>query len=499
MLIGNTEKLAFGVRPVVPGWDTRYAPERGAWAGLAIWVRGQNLCRHLLPGSDQVQEELFVPLGPIADWLVRSHAALLWEERAPLFPTTRRLHESLRSWGVRPPMAGVDADTWFEARERWWMRHFLAAGGDGAQLPDVALLRDDEELVVDWIPARFAGSPAPRFLDSQGNASVPWKDGIEALRAFVSTVADALRQAGLVDLYDWSRANDPIPGSPSDFKSALELFTGRSHDELLGLTGASSLTEMIDLLGLSGSTDPAASPSSQALRDLPPSLSVEFRFVLQQLESATKQRHDLGLLRNARDVAKDAMDVATTPEEAGQRAARVTRALLGLDGGPVGAERDLLARLGVSLVDVPLQTFRERMVAGARDGGGAVALILDTPRTRTRWGHRFEVGRALGHLIADPMRGDAVGAAGSPYTTDKRRRRSGAFAAELLLPEEALERETGDVLDAGAEPEVFERIMRTYGVGARTAAHQLFNMGLLSTAAVRDDLIDTYAHEDLAR
>lgn len=35
--------------------------------------------------------------------------------------------------------------------------------------------------------------------------------------------------------------------------------------------------------------------------------------------------------------------------------------------------------------------------------------------------------------------------------------------------------------------------MNKYGVGAQTAAHQLFNKGLLSSAAVRDDLIEAYA------
>jgi hypothetical protein len=202
-------------------------------------------------------------------------------------------------------------------------------------------------------------------------------------------------------------------------------------------------------------------------------------------------------LKEARQIVADAIEGALAPEEAGQRAARATRLLLRLNGQPVGSERTLLESCGVTLIDSTLERTRERMVTGARYGGGAAAIIIRTPRTQTLWGHRFEAARALGHLLADPLRHGTVGAAGSWYTTEKRRRRSGAFAAELLLPATALEQETAGGLDAAAEPSVFEGIMRKYGVGARTAAHQLFNNRLLSTSAVRDELIDTYAREDL--
>lgn len=53
------------------------------------------------------------------------------------------------------------------------------------------------------------------------------------------------------------------------------------------------------------------------------------------------------------------------------------------------------------------------------------------------------------------------------------------------------------MLDRGADPVVFERLMEAYGVGARTAAHQLYNHQLLSSAEIRDQLIDDYgAHAE---
>jgi hypothetical protein len=330
-----------------------------------------------------------------------------------------------------------------------------------------------------------------------GNASVRWAEGHAVLRDFVRLVGETLSAAGLADLYSWSVLQDPLPETPQDFAFALQMFTARSRDELLTLTGSSTLAQAIDRLGLSGAEDPGASPSSQALRDLPPALPAEFRPILTELEAVTSVPSDLDCLKEARRVVTDAIEEALSPEDAGQRAARATRALLELDGRPIDSERTLLERCGVALLDSTLERTRERMVTGARYDGSAAAIIIRTPRTRTHWGHRFEAARALGHLLADPLRHGTVGAGGSWYTTENRRRRSGAFAAELLLPATALEQETAGGLDVAAEPTVFEGLMRKFGVGARTAAHQLFNNRLLSTSAVRDELIETYAHEDL--
>ncbi len=88
-LIANRDLLGFDVVPVRPSWDSRYAPEQVAWAGLALWVGGENLCRHVVAETAQVEEYLFLPLAPLADWLVRSFPAIAFEERPKLFGATR--------------------------------------------------------------------------------------------------------------------------------------------------------------------------------------------------------------------------------------------------------------------------------------------------------------------------------------------------------------------------------------------------------------------------
>lgn len=187
-LLGNRRALAFELIPVSPWWSSRYPPEQAAWAGLAIWVGGENLCRHTRPGEAEVGEHLYVPLAPVADWLVRSHAALTFEERAGLFSTSGNPHEALARWGDSRPGGDLDEDGWLDSREGWWSRHFLAAGADGSWLPSLALAREDERLVVSCAPpsspetrhrsclvpraiARSHGRRAPRSCRSSSRRS----------------------------------------------------------------------------------------------------------------------------------------------------------------------------------------------------------------------------------------------------------------------------------------------------------------------------------------
>ena len=69
---------------------------------------------------------------------------------------------------------------------------------------------------------------------------------------------------------------------------------------------------------------------------------------------------------------------------------------------------------------------------------------------------------------------------------------SGAFAAELLLPESALVEASGGHLDGACEDQAFTRLIERYGVGATTAAWQLYNHTLVSPQA-RGELIERYA------
>jgi hypothetical protein len=495
MLFGNRMKLGFEVQPLSPSWERRYVPEQAAWAALTIWVRDVNLCRHILPGSDRVLDALNVPLAPIAGWLCDIWPALQFEEQAPEFRTSTAAHRALRAWADTHPPASVSEDEWLDARERWWSRHFLAAGADGAQLPNLAFVRQDDHLVIDWESPRFAGFEPPTLLSPRGHEIVQWADAREAFQSFVVQVAAWLQTAGLAAHFPWAEGPDPLAKLDGTLVERLSLFTGWSLEMLMEIAGASTKEDLLTWLRLpTDAQDPGASPISQVLRDLsrrtPPAVA-DALTDLGERTSRPPVTARPGWLA-VRDVALDAVQSASTPEEAGQLAAGAVREAWGLDGQPIADLDAKLAELEIEIAEPGISTKSERMLTGAREGGRAVALLLDAPRTTTKWGRRFELGRALGHLFLDPLREGALGAASGPFSQETRRRRSGAFAAELLLPESALRDASGNSLDGATEQEAFEALLSRYGVGARTAANQLWNRCWLSSEALRDDLIERY-------
>ena len=493
MLIGDRGRLAFELHPLAPAWERRHLPERTGWAQLSIWVNGDNLCRNVLDGPS-IREGVNVPLGPMADWLVRSWTFIRFEERPDCFPPRASAFGTLREWGnTHPPAPGrTGEDEWFDARERWWTRHFLAAGADGAQLPNVSLLRGGDRLFVEWTPAEFAGSRAPEFLSESGQGSVRWDDGEEVLAEFVAYMADWFRAEGLDDAFSWANLRDPLHEVEADFHEKLRAFTGIDAEVLRTWMETANDADLRRSLGIpEGSDDPGESVITQVLRDLPPMVPESVRREVWRLDERTRgMTHFAEELRAA---ARDAAAAGAGPEESGQLAAQEVRDRLGLNGRPVRDMNGQMQELGVEVFRSGVECWQERMLTGSRRGAGAVAVINRTPRTETRWGERFELARALGHLLVDSCRGDALGAASTTFAQPWARRCSGAFASEFLLPSERLFDRFG-ALDSAADHNVFRSLLDEYGVGARTAAYQLWNQGLLSDHHVRDDLIDEFSN-----
>jgi hypothetical protein len=494
-LIGNKHTFGIELLPVTPTWERRYAPELGGWAGVAFWAGGTNLCQHLRPGETEVRDYFFVPVAPISDWLVRVLPALEFEERAPSFPTTRWLHTSADAWASKSPPSDQTEDQWIDAREEWWTRHFLRAGSDGARLPDLALVRDDEDLVLDWRAPHFLGDDAPLILHPSGDFALPWLDGRRILGDFIAEIAEWLRREGVSDNFAWADDQDPL-AREIDLRSALEWYTGRELERLVALMKVDGLDELFRALRLDpGSPDPASSPQCQILRDLSPTPEEGVGELLEEVGAriATTDNSLSPYWRDARALSLDAARSATTPEEAGYNAAGALRMSMGLNGEPIENHESLLRRFGIDYAHSEVTGGHERMVVGLKRDGSATARTLTSVRTTVRWGQRFEALRALGHVLLDPIRADAIGAASGPFAQETRRRRSGAFAAEFLLPDTALASASRGELDGAADERVFAELLERYGVGARTAAYQLWNQNWLSSDVVRDELIDRFA------
>jgi hypothetical protein len=492
MLIGNRERFAMEMSPVAPSWQRRHGPERAAWAGLAIWANGLNLCRHVRSGEEEIRDVLHIPLAPIADWIVRNHAALAFQERAAAFSIGRRPHEALRAWGEAPPLHGLDEDRWLDAREAFWQGHFLAAGAEGSHVPNIAFVREDDDVVVTWRAPRFVAPPHAEMLHADGSTTAPWHEVNQVLLEFVGHVADAFKDANVPAPFPWM-GRDRQAWDSFEPKHAVVLYCGRSLADVEALVGP--VGPILDSLSHG---DPGASPSLQIVRDLPPrpsaSIGDEIQRTVELARTKDPSRSTAWLAGRA--ISSDAARAGTTPEEQGYLAARSIREDLELDGQPIESVSDLVTHYGVQLSQSRARSAQERMVVAGRLDGSAAATVLLTGRTERRWGRRFEEARALGHALLDTMRQGAFGAASTTWAQESRRRRSGAFAAELLLPSSALGALSDGALDGIAEGERFADILKRYGIGARTAAYQLHNHGWLSDTSIRDDLIEEYGYRE---
>jgi hypothetical protein len=112
MLFGNRRSFGIEITPLTPTWERRHRPEVSAWAALSVWANGQNLCRHLQAGSEWLQEGVNVPLAPFADWLRHSWSALLFEERARVFPTDEMMHDGFDRWASSASPEELTEDEW---------------------------------------------------------------------------------------------------------------------------------------------------------------------------------------------------------------------------------------------------------------------------------------------------------------------------------------------------------------------------------------------------
>ena len=294
-------------------------------------------------------------------------------------------------------------------------------------MPNLSFIRGDEQLFMEWAPAAFVGSAAPRFLSANGRHIVAWAEGKEVLARFVAYVARWLREGEVGEVYSWACQDDPIIEAIPTFSESLRAYTGISAEALRERTNACDDVELREKLGLPADvTDPGSSVVTQVLRDLPPEISDNVWEQVWHLEQET--RSVTGFDEELRSLMRDAVRPASDPESSGYLAAQGLREQLGMNGRPVGGVDEQLEELGIRLIDSDVECTQERMLAGSRRGCGAAAVINRTPRTSTPWGRKFEAVRGLGHILMDSYRQGTLGAAATAFAQPWARRRAGAFA-----------------------------------------------------------------------
>lgn len=461
MIFGDLHEMAIELYRFDTPWNAADHQEESVWGALVIWVAGQNVSEHRRHGTDRVRDDLHVPLFPLARWAVSARAALRYEERSPLGASTSP-HEELDRWSHGPPPAGFSEDAWLDRRDAWWSEHFTGAATSDIIAPSIGIVRNDDRALISW---RAPALPRPdrTFVRPEGAAVVSWSVVARALDEFVAAVASWAPSAQL------EAEEDPAA-------RALGYYTGLSDHEI----------QRFGFLPEAAS-DPAIDPLAQVVRDL-------------THRTSTGPAHG-SIVRRVRMAAQPAdhgwwnlrQQLVPPPgrsfESDGYDGAQAARRLLGLDGQPIVDVEALLRDVDVDVSTESPAADTDRMLVAGTASGRAMTMVLANARTATLWGRRFELARALGHLLLDPVRGDAIGAASGPQAVASRRRRAGAFAAEVLLPTSALEEASEGVLDGIVEGERFAQLLERFGVGASTAAFHLWNQRLLSSTEVRDDLI----------
>jgi hypothetical protein len=495
MLFGNRNELGLEIDPLAPSWDRRAPDDRGPWAQFQLWVRGQNLAENIYPGTDSVSASISIPLAPIANWLVRNAAYIAHEESPRAFPTSENLPEALEQWKKATHGPRYSEDAWDDERYAWEERHFLRAADPGAWLPNVAFVRVGNDLWVSWASPRFATRQSPRFINSSGVHAIPWMEAESAFSRFVDAVAEELATLELESEYPWARQQHPFNASlPLSWDTYLEFIAPVVGADVFQLFNAHDVPSLLSALELPPEAGPEDSVAALAFRDL--NGHAPIGDVLRQCEKDSRRQssRDLGEFR---DMLRQGFG-SGSPEQQGYETATALRDLLELGSAPLNGFRDRIeSELGIVIRDAGVQAADDNCVAGAHLGGSGVVMILDSPRTERNWARRMEGLRGLGHVLLDAhSRSGAIGAGSSTRASGPRRRRSGAFAAEMLVPRAAMMQHTGAQLDAGAEPAVFEQMMEDYGAGARTTAWQLYNAGLLSSRDIVDELIEHYGSHD---
>lgn len=462
MIFGDRQELAIEVERLDSPWNAVDPQDEAVWGALAIWVAGQNLSEHRRQGTDRVRDDLHVPLLPLARWAIRARAALLYEERSPLGAGTSP-HEELDRWSDGPPPTGFSEEAWLDRRDAWWSEHFTGAAAADVIAPSIGIVRNDDRALVSWRVPRLP-RPDRASVRPVGTDVVAWSVVARALDEFVAAVAD------------WAPPTFPLAADEDPAARALEYYTGLLKHEIPRF---GFLPE--------AASDPAIDPLAQVVRDL-------------SHRTATGPAHEsiVGTVRGAAQPAGRAwwtlrQQLVPAPgrsfESDGYDGAQVVRSLVGLNGQPIDVVEDLLRSLDVEVCAESPAADSDRMLVAGTASGRAITMILANARTATPWGRRFELARALGHLLLDQARGEAIGAASGPQAVASRRRRAGAFAAEILLPTSALEEASGGVLDGILEGYRFGELLHRFGVGASMAAFHLWNQHLLSSTEVRDDLI----------
>lgn len=399
------------------------------FASLRIDVRDQLLTYVIDDRAQTIRDSIFVPLYPVAEWLVTNWWFIKYESENPK----------------------KKADPAFSQRHSW-------GATDGYTLPDLTITPSGSQTHLAW-SRRSASRTRLAFLN-EGHAIVDRKQFMQDCADFIDKVTSRLLACGIESTFlqdEWAA----IQTTDEDESEFCALSAGLGWDPYdLDDARQSHVVTLADQLGpLSAEAVPAID-SSTPLEDCSAILA-----------AISVARTDGLRLPSGLPFIPDERSNGRPPWRAGYDLARRARSELGLDGQPIPNTELLAEALGQSAATlkqtprpmVPLE--RLALIDGVvtRGAQGGVSFGL---KSRRQLGWRFLFCRALAEAISG--HGDALVTRGNT----ERQQRNRAFAAEFLAPSASLGNKISDPV---VDEEQVDDLAEEFGVSSWVISHQIEN------------------------
>jgi hypothetical protein len=429
-----------------PSEEDAVGPDRFTWGRLLIQVGATTATNWRRPGSTEHRTAVVGGMAGLADWIVECWPSLLFDAPTP-FPKAELRENQPPS--TREVLGGQRLDGEVRLRElgRWEHTHRLGHGSTDLALPSVVFVPEPRHVGV------FVGpEPLPsgdvRFGETSATAWISRPALEEALGGFVdATIARARTSAETAEWAEWLDGRwRSQRGSVASPNAQQRLLLGDLQAEYIA-ERQTDLGERTACL-VDATYDLGAAPI-RVLGD-----------VAGAIERTSQAKNG-----NTRWRIEDSFS-ELPPHEQGYRLAREIRSRLDKPSEPIEDLRAALEELGVAVDDIPGGERRFRSLAMAIPGSRPRifrALDADVGVAPSR----FSILAALGRLVSEATATSPWGAAYGDYARVLPSKRAGAFAAEFLLPREAIRaRGSADL----------QKLCEDFGISRSAATWHLHNV-----------------------
>jgi hypothetical protein len=413
----------------------KVAELRATWARLSIIVRRHPVTRVYDARLKSVRDSVYVPLYPMAEWLVTQWWSL-WNEPWP--PSTDRPNYNTR--------------------------HSLVSAREGYALPSLQIRPAGSMVMLSWSPEPLAF----HGLEFTGHGSF-WVETRLVKREFSSLIAAVvarLEANGIDDTLlqeDWAA----IQSADADERKFCKCAGA------LGLDPYSLDEDQQSEIEEAGNRIPEEIVAEFFPAATKEELIADADEIHEALSRAQSNSADLTSLKELRQLATEWHEgPAVKPWDHGYSFAQRLRSHLGLDGKPLKSIPEVGDAVGIKEeILVPLvYRFSSRMkpfaaLMGINDKSSPAFVLRQAALPSSEL---FHFCRVLFEYLSSPIRRSAL--VTNANTDEQKRNR--AFAAELLAPASALRTRVSTSVVSGEQT---EELAAEFGVSVYVIEHQLVN------------------------